>query len=399
MSNYESPSKKPKITSYEIEDLDPDYVTKLRIAIPILNYGNLLQLILNYCYSLEEDHSSNKRKIKDALAEINSALINLKTDVNNSLNSITTKDKKNNLFNTRVIVEQDGNKYIKTHAIKAPGLIEAIINFTLDYYSKKDGNLYTTNVILKVSENKKLKQIMSSAPGLLLETYILKLYNSNVPNKNQILLNVLEKICKKLIILQTNYGFIHGDFHSRNICVFIDETGNIIITFIDFGYSVIRLPLLRPNTCKKIILSAAVGNNLERRTNLDLLKEPFLKGIDMFHLLLEFKSYEESIKTNERLNGIEFKDFNLFITLINKLFKKTNIIIPKNKHVYTRSNYFSNIKYVNLYPENFILIPLLNKNGVLYNNNNETKINIKNNGNYTEPRGKGLFDYYNNNNI
>lgn len=384
MSNYGSPSK-TKITPYEIKDLDPDYVTKLKKAIPILKHGNLLQLILNYCYSLEDDKSSNKRKIKDALAEINNTLMNLKKVTNNPGNK---------LFNSNVIVEKVENKYIKTHAIKAPGLIEAIINFTLDYYSKKDRNLYTTNVILEVSENNKLKQIMSNAPGMLLETYILALYNSNVLNKNQILLNVLEKICEKLIILQTKYGFIHGDFHSRNICVFIDEEGNIIITFIDFGYSVITLPLSRPNTHKKIILSAAVGNNLERRYNLDLEEEPFLKGIDMFHLLLEFKSFEENIKTNKRPNGIEFKDFNLFITLINDLLKKTNIRIPQNKHKYTRSNDFLNIKYVNLYPENFINFKL-NGNGVLYYNNG-IKMNI---GNNTKSRGKGLFGNYNNNNI
>ena len=351
MSNYGTPPKKPKITPYEITELDPDYVEKLKVAIPILNYGNLLQLILNYCYYLEYDRPN----INDSLEKINSALKTITNVVISPYNN-----------NRSVIVEPVKNKYIKTHFIRAPGLIEAIINFTLDYYSKNDGNLYTTNVILEVSENKKLKQIMSSAPGLLLETYILELYNSNEPNKNQILLDLLEKICEKLGKLQTKYGFIHGDFHSRNICVFKDETGNIIITFIDFGYSVIRLPLSSSTMHEKIILSAVVKNNLERRTNLDLLEEPFLKGIDMFHLLLEFKSYEENVKTKTRPNGIEFKDFNLFINLINNLLRNINIRIPKNKHVYTRSKNFLNAEYSKLYPENFIKFKLNGNNGLYY---------------------------------
>ena len=108
---------------------------------------------------------------------------------------------------------------------------------------------------------------------------------------------ILHNIASKLLELQDNYLFIHGDLHLRNIMIL--ENMNII--FIDFGHSTIKLPT---NSGKTIILSASVESNIERRLPLNLMEFNILRGIDLMHLFRELLYVSQTNGIDQRLSLI-----------------------------------------------------------------------------------------------
>ena len=351
--------------------------------IPILKDKELFDYVLNYCYQLKNYTKSNKDShLKQGIIkEINSKL----TQIKNNYEKINSINSENNIINRN-------NKIIKRHKLSANGLIEGIINCILHYYSDNS----TINSNLKISQNNHFYQIMNKANGISLENFIIELYNSNENNKDLLFLNVLKAISEKLDYLQNNYNFIHGDFHSGNIFVYLDKNNIIDITFIDFGYTTINFPFKN-----NLLISGITESNLQRRNELNLKEEPLLKAIDLFHLIQNLKSFELSNKL--LINKKIYNKLNSFFILINKIqniyfknFDKKILTNYKTNHFFTSSNeFFSRINYNNnssfeiLIPSNFI-----KKIDTLLNNNLD--LSIKNN--YMQlPKQKSLFGINNNN--
>ena len=347
---------------YSISDLEPEYVEHLYKHIPILAYDidniPLLQQVLNYCLECKNKRSANKA----SFIKYNSL-----EKIRLSLNKITEKINSNSGFNndnTYVIENNKNNsKIIKVAPIKPLALIEAIIFCTLDYINKnkyKNNNKKFIPNINLISNNKKLYLKMSKASGISLGHFIIEIYKDNEideKNKNQLLLDILIEISKKLEYLQKNYGFIHGDFHSGNIFVEYDNNSNkIIINFIDFEYSTIKLPSIKKN----IILTSPVSENISRRNILNLHEknEYPLKALDLFHLIEDLKTFKMKIETVRIFNG-NFKQFQDFLDKLSSLYK-INVRLNGKIHISTRKDDFFNESYSNLYPENFSKIKLNN---------------------------------------
>lgn len=347
MNKY-SPIKASKNINYNISS---DYIIKLQNDIPILLDGYLLNLIFQYINDTSTMKSSNKENIIK----------------NGILNKI---DKYLIVANTMNIVELENNKYTKIHNFEennlAHGLIESIIHSTLNYYDIKE-NL-NISVAMKVNiKNKKLYQKMNISKGILLNEFIIQLYgNNNIENKNNFLLIILQKIAYKLSVLQELCGFIHGDFHSGNIFINIIEN-DVEITFIDFGYSVINLP---NDSNQTILLCAPVSQNISRKYMMNLKEEPLLKAVDLFHLIENLKSFENSNNINKI---IKFDQFIKLIDEVRKLYFSNfdrKIVYSRNystRHNFTASQrFFEKINYnlensfEYLFPDNFIKLALIN---------------------------------------
>lgn len=332
------------MTDYFISDLETKYVEYLYEHIPILKHNNLLINILNYCKECKSTKLGKEYNIKgSSLKIINDILTTFAEVVIDPFNN-----SKSEIINT-------GNKVIKKYKIDALGLIEGIIFATLNYYNQ------TNNLNVNVNtKNKRIKLIMSKAPGIDLASYIINLYKSNetIDEKNNILFNILKEISRKLDYYQKNYGFIHGDFHSENIFV-----NNGIITFIDFEYSTIRLP-----SNKNIILTTPVEENISRKNILDLHNENTLKALDLFHLIENLKSFRENDHTKNQFRGHinEFKELNLFIDKLTKLYKNKY----KNGKIHTIriDPGFFNLSFSYLYPENFAMLNYESLNNIKINN-------------------------------
>jgi hypothetical protein len=348
------------MNKYSISDLEPEYVEHLYKHIPILAYGidniSLLQLVLDYSLECENKRSGNKASF---------IRYNSLEKIRLSLNKITEKINSNSGFNNdnTYIIENNKNnsKIIKIAPIKPISLIESIIFCTLDYINKnkyKNNNKKFIPNINLISNNKKLYLKMSKAPGISLGHFIIEIYKDNEideKNKNQLLLDILIEISKKLEYLQTNYGFIHGDFHSGNIFVDYDKNNNkIIINFIDFEYSTIKLPSIKEN----IILTSPVSENISRRNILNLKEEYGLKALDLFHLIEDLKTFQMKTETVRAFNG-NFKQFQDFVNKLSSLYEINGSLNGKI-HISTRKNDFFNESFLNLYPEKFSKIKLNN---------------------------------------
>jgi hypothetical protein len=342
--------------------------------IPILKNQYLFNSVLEYCYQLKTYTKSDKESHlrQGIIKKINSELIQLK----NNYEKITSINSDKNIINAY-------NKLIKRHELRADGLIEGIINCAVHYYS----NDSTVISNLKISTNNHFYQMMNKVNGVILSEFIIQLYNSDIPNKNLFLLDVLKEIALKLYYLQKSCEFIHGDFHSGNIFVnYLDENNSINITFIDFGYTTIKFP-----NKNNLLISGITESNLQRRNQLNLDEEPLLKAVDLFHLIQDLNSYE--------LNNNKFKSF---FELVNKIqniyfknFDKKLLKKYKSNHFFTSSNDFYSKKNNNkknsfeiLIPENFIQ----NIDSLLNNKNNS---NINSNKSPIK-KSKGLFGNNNN---
>ena len=409
---------KVKLEEFTVNDLLPDYKDYLISKIPILNDEVLLQSILNYCYETMNTKYNKIQYIKESLKKFEGRLIEIYNFI------IINKDE-----TKKAIINIRNQKIIKSSPISAEALIEGVICATLEYY---DRNI-TANSYININKNDKGKNrlfiTMNKIIGKSLGTYIIEnIYNNeNIPQnmKNEVLMIVLKKISERLLYLQKICGFIHGDFHGENIFIIPINNGNDIdIKFIDFGYSVIRLPTIDN---KKIILTGAVSENYERKYVMDLTSssDEYLKGLDLFHLLQSLKGIENNIVmrngnyyfksdmhniSNETL--IIFKDYNLFNELLEYLSKLYLINFNKKKfrglskyHNFTRSNNFYKIddEYHILYPEKFIYLNIniqsLNnkkiskKSNSLFGNNEN---NDENNKPFLKTRGS-LFGNNENN--
>lgn len=243
--------------------LNEDYSKMLQRKIPILN-NDILNLLYKYCTGNSRNSINKIREELKSQFKVHNPNIKLDPWIN-----------KNNLV---VNFSNNKKKFIKEHIINTDALIESIINITLYYYQKN----ITVNSNLEISNKKSvLLQVMNIAPGKMLGLYIIKdIYvdSNNNSNKNLQLLYILKIIAMELNNLQKSYNFVHGDFHVNNIYININNN-NINIKFIDFGKSMINIPLNNNTYC--LLISPAKDDD-----------EPDLK-----HLIYN-------------LDTIEKKDFN-----------------------------------------------------------------------------------------
>jgi hypothetical protein len=332
--------------------LDSTYKKYILEKIPILNNiidvnnnKNLLDLIIDYC-TLQSKKFDYKEDVKKILFKINNEL---KKNSNIYEIYLNLNAKRNNTE-----TKKNKNKFLKIHNINALNLIEAILSFTYDYYIK-DNKIYETFSMNKTSKKIILEMInLKNKDAISLDDFIKNLYKSDNSNKNQILLNVLIEIAKKINDLQKKCGFIHGDLHSLNI--FLIPMHNIYsIYLIDFGLSSIILPT--KNKDKKIILEMPVNIHLERYSRLDIDKDDRFKCIDLFRLI----QYLYSRILYNKNSNVEYSDF------ITKLYNKThfNKRIEKSHEYSKTKNFINQINDKNiLYPEIFMKLTMdkLNQN-------------------------------------
>ena len=360
------------------------YYNILIEKIPILKDKNLINMIVEYCIIVNNSKQLNKYSTILAYIEI----------INKYLIDNIKKNQKNEKNEKNSIIEYTNNKIIKKHKLTFKALIESIIHVIVYF---EDPTL-TVNVSINLSlKNDKLNELMNIAKGIPLQSLILSIYNSNDNDndKNEKLLHLLQNIARKLEILQEKCGFIHGDFHSNNIFVSDDD-----ITFIDFGYSSVRIPFSNDTY---LILSTPLKANIDRKYPLDILNEVSLKAVDMYHLIDNLGTFTQK-NNHENIYGqkiIYFQDkknytlFIDFIQVIKKYFFKTNFKNSMNRHFFTSSTYFEDKfkkdKIKKLYPENFIHLSLDILNNKNINNDENTKF-------YKKKTISGIsFPMYNNN--
>ena len=261
----------------------------------------------------------------------------------------------------------------------------------------------------------RMYHIMNNLKGEGLGVFIIRIYYSDLPNKNIYLLDLLQKVANILLDLQDKCGFIHGDFHSGNIII-IPENGindkkklinikdleneNYKIVFIDFGNSSVKLPV---NNNGRLILSTPSRENIKREKPLDLEEYSSLKGIDLFHLIQNLDSIEKSEFTFEgNKNDQKFNLFKSFIIKIKTMYRFSSSNTFKNMYDFTRSNNFKLQDNSILYPDKFMELNINNIEGIIIPEkiNTPKKINTqkKNNGkNSLRGISTSLFNDNNNN--
>lgn len=396
--NYGSPPKKPRLnkSSFLINNLNPDYLAQLKEKIPILQNKLLLQLILNYGVELAQ----NDPNISTTLFKINKLIYILSTLTEipeNLYNALNISRPNNSNFKSDTYLNNTNQKYVKTHPLNAAALIEAIIQFTLHYY---DHSICPELISMSINENKFKQKMNYYEPNkyITLGKYLYLLFERKIYKKNEtnelqfstILLEsfrnltseqkleklkvILIKIANKVKIMQ-QYGFIHGDFHSGNIYLDLEEN----IYFIDFGFSCIKLPLRsftrNYNSITSFFLCVPVSEYLSLE-NIQL-RYPYhntWKKIDLFHLIEEMNTL--------KIQNILFKNT---IMTIRRYYSKNISKLRGSTHSYTCSRNFDTIIDF-FYPEEFIeMIKLLN------NENIETSPN-------SLSKTRGLFGNNNNSN-
>jgi len=402
--------------------LDPNFKEYLLGRIPIFKDENLYSLIIEYCLALNSNSQrkiiTSKDKITKYLHEIKVKCIeNMEKMRNMMVNEINkqykirskkkdaTNDESFNFF----IKNQ---KYIKSHTITSEALIEALINCIL-YYCSDGKSTINSSLYYSKSNNNILYQTMNIAQEMSLGDFIKSLYESSldIVEKNTYLLKVLKDIARNLLFLQNNCGFIHGDLHSGNIFLKFHPTNDtqpIEITFIDFGYSSIKMPL---NNGKTLIITTpneSIINEKQYKLILpyDIQSKEYLKGIDMYHLMITLSEPDDN----------PFTECRTFINKLLKLFENGNVEIynilnrenlislningnnrqkivqqikikkrnvSSNRHLFTASKFFELNQRL---PKYQIFLPEIFKNineKVVQNNTKTSK---------KEKRSGGLFD-------
>lgn len=326
--------------------LEPEFKEYLLERIPIFKDKDLYSLIIKYCLALNSNLSKNieysKNNIKEYLLEIKKECIkNMEKMKNIMVNKINEeykvgsklKPKTNNEFFNMFIKNK---KYIKTHTITSEALIEALINCIL-YYCSENRATINSSLYYSKSENNILYQIMNIAQEMSLSDYIKQLFKSklDIVTKKKYLLKVLKDIASDLLYLQDTCGFIHGDLHKGNIFLKLhptNENAPVQITFIDFGYSSIKLPL---DNKKNLILttpneSITITKNkklYKSELPYDIESKPYLKAIDMYHLIETLSEPSEN----------PYEECREFITDIQQLFENDGDIF----NVLTSNNLIS----------------------------------------------------------
>jgi thiamine kinase-like enzyme len=372
---------------FSITDLDDTYYAQLVSAIPILENGDLLQDVLNYCYiMMNRKKENNRQECINILRKINRTLERLKNLVEGNI-KLNIRNKKNNV----VITSNNANHFYKSDTISAVSLIEAIIAFTYHYYFPH----YSPSISLNNNKNHNdyFKQTMNKIDGITLGIYIFE--HMNDENFEKKFLKILEKVVNILINSQNNALFIHGDLHPGNIMISMDGKN---IRIIDFGHSTIRLPT-KDN--KKILLSAAVDSNINRKYQLDISEDTVLKCIDLMHFIGSIYSVISEIPESKFKNIIkklyELSLLNRKINLmkLHKVRQNYNMSIFKNA-----DNTLQSI----LYPEKLLEL-IKNNNSInrfIINLNDSTCSKRSSNGicvnNEPQSKKKGLFFNNNSNN-
>jgi len=362
--------------------------------IPFMNDEILQNLIINYCNKYTYGKKTSYYNIRDNfLSPIKKRLSELlnTTTISNKINShIKNKTISIEGFNNNSVVYgiNNNNIVIKSHVISSKNFIETLLHTILYIYNKE--NIVE---ILKVgfSKNNKLYQIMHKIDnGVQLSKYIEYLYGTTTEeniykgNKNELMFKVFQKVAFTLMQLQNQCSFIHGDLHSANLYVsFYDieegniyDLNNIYIQFIDFGYSVVRLP---EDFGNNILLSSVHDINFGKI--LDIEKDETLKALDLFHLFNSLSDIDENNYNNR------YDEFRQLIKNIIDLYmthkNKTNMSRYNSPHQFTKSKNYNTIENLSiLYPHNFIKLKFnndrINISNVSHINKPFSKINLSN---------------------
>lgn len=300
-----------------------EFIEYINNKIPILKYENLLELIINYCDKL------NKRLYL--------------SNITSSLRTICNLAKLNGFNNTNNIVFQKNGKFIKSYIIRGHGLIEGLIHATINYYTLNNFSPMMNSLNRSKNNTSRFNEIMNISNGLSLDEYIKNLFNSDLPNKKEILIKILINITIKINELQNLCGFIHGDLNEQNIFVNINT---LDIFFIDFGRSIINLPIY---TNYNLILYSPTNENLNYKYILDLNNNEVFKGLDLFYL----------IEKLSRFNKSAFSNFNNYIDIINSIKSNYNIKVNNRMELFEfiySDEFLFNSDIIKLYPINFIKI-------------------------------------------
>lgn len=334
--------------------------------IPILgsNDNELLNFVINYCINKGNNISIyNIKRTLDKLYKNNEPD---KRAERSMLPGRSSEEQPEGFPKINKVVNKDMNKIIKSYKITCNALIESMIQCTLTCYFRLNRlripnmientlNIIPSSSNVRFKNNYILSQTMNEITGDLLSNYIVNFYKKDdltINQKNQKILDLLIHISYKLGELQSNYGFIHGDFHSGNI--FISENGNII--FIDFEYSTIRLYIDKLfNQKNYVTLSSPIIPDIQFNYPLDITIKPWLKAVDMFHLINE-------LKTLTGFGEKYYKHYQLFIKKIENLYFYKDIDKDIRKferiHNFAMSYHFNNLSFKILYPENFCTLTL-----------------------------------------
>ena len=299
-----------------MDKLDTAYVEYLKAKIPIIdNY--LLTLLIEYCNSYGSSFKIKLDNIDEYLKIIKNSK-NKTPKINNNKNN-------NNISESVTLFTPNRTKIIKSHQIRAKNLIEAIIFCTLGWYKE----IYDIDELpfpllnsAQISDSDRLYQIMNIAPGVSLSDFI----RDSKPSDED-LLNILKHISFELFKLDM-CGFQHGDLHSGNI--FINPV-NGAITFIDTGFSIIRLPT---NDGSIILLKTYH----EIYKSLDKLPS----NSDMMHLLYNLSTFD--------LRSVNNSYHNYFINFIQKLNRLCGVGCPgkfSRIHDYTSSSDYTGNELLN----------------------------------------------------
>jgi hypothetical protein len=394
--SFESPTKvRPSLRILSIDDLNPDYLAKLKEKIPILKNKLLLQLILNYSVEL----ANNDPDIDSNLQIINKLIyfLSLQSEIPENLDNSTFSLNRpsNSNFESYTYLNETNEKYVKTHPLNAAALIEAIIQFTLYYY---DSSICPQLVIMNINniplslENpsnnirKRFKQKMNfydEKNYISLGKHLTNLFKSELSDVEKLIIfkDILIKIANKVKIMQ-QYGFIHGDFHSGNI--YLDLAENIY--FIDFGFSCIKLPLNNGSLTDFLLCVPVPSYTGLKNTKLRFPYSEEIRKIDLFHLM-------ENINTLDIDNAF----FKKIVEVIRQNYLNEEInALHAPRHDFTCSfklNLINNF----FYPEEFIsYFERLNISEVEENNNNSmnnnnNNMNSNNNANPGFKKKKILF--------
>ncbi len=146
-----------------------------------------------------------------------------------------------------------------------------------------------------------------------LETY----FNENPKNNNNertknIYYSIFNKIKRGIELLFMN-GIIHNDLHSNNIFIKIEESGNILIKFIDYGLCTLKNSQEYENE---------FGNEFFR------CKILFFSRMMKYISLFKMSDYLDLILTNEYMKPLYFEQINTILDKTNMRANRTETPLP-----------------------------------------------------------------------
>jgi hypothetical protein len=368
---------------------EDNFLKYIKNIIPFFN-KKLENLLIEYTIQYRTMKPSDikpKNLINGILSKINTELINISNNSKYKNINNNNDEQKMIVGKTNKIItskEYNGKNVInKIQKITHKAFIEVFINCVLYYYSELHNlNCIVPVIKLEISKNGNFHHIMedistnnSINTSVELGQYIISLFNSSVENKNKILFEVFKKIAQKLEHLQQICSFVHGDFHPGNIFIKhnkynLNDIDNITITIIDFGFSVVKLPIINKNDCilasvEDIILKANPYINIQNEKSFHYKSIDLLFLIVYYWKLVEYDNvvtnyYNENTQSHTHKNikniiGPHFLLFKKFIKVLSSLFINKKIIEQfSDVHELFIDDLLIKLKHHYLYPENFI---------------------------------------------